>query len=130
MISRKTDYALRALTYLVNNQNGRVSAAQMSGKIKVSKVFLAKIFQTLAERGFVETQRGKGGGVKLKNDKAKLSEIIFAFEPQFALNRCLMKGHTCFLEKECKLHDVFAGLQNEMFEKLGRLSISDLKERG
>ena len=121
---------MRALSYLANSPEEWVSASQMSGKIRVSKIFLAKIFQVLAGRGMIETRRGKGGGVRLKDEKAQLAEVLFAFEPQFALNRCLVKGHTCFLENECKLHAVFGQLQNDMFNKLKELSVGDLKEGG
>ena len=129
MISRRTDYALRALSYLAKRKNEWTSASQLSGEIKVSKIFLAKIFQPLIQNGVLESQRGREGGVRVVKKDAKLSEIILMFEPDFALNKCLAGNYHCSLQEDCSLHGIFGSLQAELMKKLSGITLRTAANR-
>lgn len=104
MISRRLDYALRCLVYLANQPADRwIPTVEIGRQQKVSPIFMAKIFQPLVRAGVLESRKGKDGGVRLKNRKVSLAEIIMIIEPRFHLNRCLEKGHHCFLKGSCPI---------------------------
>ena len=127
MINRKTDYALRCLLYLAQQPAGVwVPTAQVSERMRVSPLFLAKIFQLLAARGVIESQRGKSGGVRLLKRGASLGELLRLLEPRFAFNKCLSGGFRCFRQKECQLHTLLSSLQGEFFARLNQVTLAEV----
>jgi len=127
LISRKVDYGLRCLIYLAGlKTKERVSIRDLSKRLRVSYVFLAKIMQILVRAGIVESRRGKVGGVRLKDRKAKLYKIITLMDPAFSLNRCLNKEFSCFLKNKCPLRRLLATLEKDLFAKLEKISLLEL----
>ncbi|MBW6547234.1 Rrf2 family transcriptional regulator, partial [Salmonella enterica subsp. enterica serovar Weltevreden] len=64
-LSRYTDYALRVLIYLAGRDQGLASIRQIAQAYAISHNHLMKIVQDLGHAGFVETVRGRGGGLRL-----------------------------------------------------------------
>jgi Rrf2 family protein len=129
-IDRQTDYALRGLIYLAGcKKSGWLSTSTLSRQLKVSRVFLARIFQRLASGGLLETQRGAGGGIRLKNKKLSLGHLLKVIEPDLVLNRCLGRGFNCFRKKYCRLHKLLGKLQKELFGKLAQVKLEQLVDR-
>ncbi len=127
MINRKTDYALRCLLYLAQRPEGVwVPTAEISRKMKVSPVFLAKIFQLLARRKVIESRKGKNGGVLLIKKGASVGELLRLLEPHFAFNKCLTGGFRCFRQKECRLHTLLNNMQKEFFARLNQVKLAAL----
>ena len=128
LINRKTDYALRALVYLANKQTEWTSVKEISDKMKIPEIFLAKIIQILAKNKIVESQRGKLGGVKLKNIDFSILEIIKLMDKDFYLNKCLDLDYSCEIKTACPIHKIIADLQTEFFKRLDLVKISDLNK--
>src|SRR5262245_1500825 len=62
-ISRKIDYALRAMLHLAGLPEGRIASLQdLSSTLHLPREFLAKILKVLAARGLVRSARGAHGG--------------------------------------------------------------------
>jgi Rrf2 family protein len=130
LISRRLDYALRCLVYLANQPSDFwVSTALIGRRQKVSPIFIAKIFQPLTRVGILESRKGKEGGVRLKNRRVSLAEIIRIIEPRFHLNRCLEKGHHCFLQGNCPISALLGELEGELMRKLGSVSLLALNKK-
>ena len=105
MISRRTDYALRCLVELVAYPAGEyVATAALAKKLKVSKIFLAKIFQQLTGAKIIESEKWKGGGVRLKSADISLARLLVVLEPEFCLNKCLNRKFKCFRRRICPIH--------------------------
>ncbi len=86
--------------------------------------------QTLVRAEVVESRRGKVGGVRLKDRKVKLAEIITLLDPDFSLNKCLKREFFCFLKGKCPMHRLLVKLERELFAKLDKISLLELaKER-
>ena len=127
MINRRTDYGLRCLLYLAQQPADRwVPTAEVSKKMRVSPVFLAKIFQKLAEEVVIEGQRGKKGGVRLVKRDASLAELLRLLEPKFAFNKCLSGGYRCFRQSDCQLHTLLYKMQQDFFARLGDLTLAGI----
>ena len=65
LITRDTDYAIRAITYMAKHKESRVSVKELVKNLKVPRPFLRKILQVLDKKGLLRSYKGKGGGFLL-----------------------------------------------------------------
>ena len=95
MITRETDYAIRALLYLAcGKPNTWVSASVLATQMEIPYRFLRRILLKLGEMKLVVSARGKYGGVRLAKpaEVTTLYEIVQAADPQaIMLNICRRK---------------------------------------
>ena len=77
-LTRFTDYSLRVLIYLGQNNEGRVTIQQISDAYDISKNHLMKVVSNLTRLDFVFAQRGPGGGIRLNRPASEigLDEVI------------------------------------------------------
>ncbi len=89
-LTRKTDYALQALTELVHRAPATVSARDISNHYGLSLSVLTNVLNQLGRAGLVVASRGVKGGYKLKKEPARISvaDVVEAIEGQFRLMRC------------------------------------------
>ena len=85
-----TDYSLRVLLYLAVRSEGLATIQDISDAYGISKNHLMKVVQRLAELGWVETVRGRNGGLRLYEHSSSLTigEVVRAAENDFALVAC------------------------------------------
>lgn len=137
MITRKTDYALRALVYLKENKDRKVPTREIAEVLGIPYKFLTQIFLDLVKSGIVTSERGSRGGMTLKVDPNKLSllEIIEASEGPFLLHQCLSDiNESCFFSVECPIKITLHELEEKTREmlsqkKLGMIDASDIIKR-
>ncbi len=72
-LTRFTDYSLRVLIYLGQNDQNRVTISQISESYNISKNHLMKVVSNLTRLQFVSAQRGPGGGIQLEPECLKTS---------------------------------------------------------
>ncbi len=89
-LTRKTDYALIALSHLASNQGRVVSAREIASKYKVPLALLMNLLKLCAAHGLVESVRGARGGYRLSKpaDKIPLVELVEAIEGPLRLAQC------------------------------------------
>ncbi len=89
-LTRKTDYALIALSHLAANQGRVVSAREIAVRYRVPLALLMNLLKMCAARGLVESVRGARGGYKLGKapDKITLVELVEAIEGPLKLSQC------------------------------------------
>lgn len=77
-LTRFTDYSLRVLIYLGQNEEGRVTINQISEAYDISKNHLMKVVSNLTRLKFVSAQRGPGGGIQLNRmpEDISLKDVI------------------------------------------------------
>ena len=115
-LSRKADYALRAMVELASSCKSHISAKELAQLTQVPYAFMAKIVAELASHGFVENQRGYGGGVKINADPARVSvlQIIEAMDGPLKLNRCVIELKSCPRTSSCAVHEVLSVAQKQL----------------
>lgn len=122
-----TDYSLRVLIYL-NEKQRLVTLNELSEKVGVSKNNLIKASNQLAKLDYIETSRGRSGGLLLKNETRKrtLKEIIMRTEPSFYLAECF-SGKTCgcIYQSKCSLK---RSLSEALHAFLNTLSLKTLDD--
>jgi len=109
-VSRKVDYALRAMIYLATLPEGvREPLQEVATKNDIPKDFLAKILKTLADEGLVTALRGPHGGVSIGRSASQISflEVIEAVDGPVQLNVCLDETKGCSLADSCSMQSVW-----------------------
>lgn len=100
-----TDYSLRVLMYLAVHPERRPTIAEVAASYRASKNHLMKVAFELGRAGYVETVRGKNGGLRLARPAAEivLGEVVRRTEPDLALAPCLDRGGRCVITPACQL---------------------------
>ena len=90
-LTKKTEYALIALTCLSRAEDRWVSAREIAGQYKVPLPLLMNIMKTLTQRGIVRSVRGARGGYVLALPPAEitLEKLILAVEGPVCLTQCI-----------------------------------------
>jgi Rrf2 family protein len=131
-ISRKIDYAIRAMIHLASIPEGMVVPFREIGRqMDVPEDFLAKILKTLVDQGIVRSTRGPHGGYKLARSAETINvlEIIEAAEGPVAINVCLDDDDACSRQPICAMSAVWREGQDRMLDVFRRTSLSSLVDR-
>jgi Rrf2 family protein len=140
MLTKKTKYAIHALSYLGKKlgddtlKNAKpVLIGEISEKAKVPRKFLEIILLELKNEGILYSKMGKGGGyfLRKKASAIKLAKIIRLFNGPIALLPCASKNFyekcdECPDEIACGLHSVLIKVRDETLEILEKFSIEDI----
>jgi Rrf2 family nitric oxide-sensitive transcriptional repressor len=131
-----TDYSLRVLLYLAVRSEGLATIQDISDAYGISKNHLMKVVQRLAELGWVETVRGRNGGLRLFEHSSELTvgEVVRAAESDFALVSCFSGGDTngahreCVIQSQCRLKSILEAAREAFFRELDSYTIRDIAE--
>jgi Rrf2 family protein len=118
-ISRKVDYALRAMIYLASISAEHVAPfREIAQRMDTPEDFLAKILKTLADKGLVQSTRGAHGGYQLAKAARDISflDVIEAVEGPITINLCLDSTEGCKLSPSCTMYSVWKQGQERMLE--------------
>jgi Rrf2 family nitric oxide-sensitive transcriptional repressor len=124
-----TDYSLRVLMYLAVHSEPLPTIAEIAGSYGVSRAHLMKVVYELGLAGYIETVRGKKGGLRLGRPAAEigLGEVVRKTEPDLALVPCFESAKTaCVLTPSCKLRSALYQAQAAFLEVLDRYTLADL----
>lgn len=134
MLSKKTKYGIKALTYLARQeQNAPVSIATISEVENISLKFLESILLTLRKSGLLGSKKGKGGGYYLLRDPKdiKLSTVMRVLEGPIAMIPCVSlnyyeKCDDCPSEAECTVHLLMLRVRDSNLKIYEETSLADL----
>ncbi len=133
MLSKKSQYAFKALTYLVAKFNeGPVLIAEISRKKKIPLKFLENILLELKKAGILDSKKGKGGGYFLNKNpsKVKVADVIRLVNGPIAMLPCVSlyfyeRCKNCD-EKQCGLHDMMIEVRDATLNILENRTLNDL----
>ena len=127
-LSVQTDYALRTLMYLAAHE-GHHSIAEIAGKYGISKNHLMKVAQRLAAEGFVDSVRGRSGGLKLARpaDALNVGTVVRTMEDTGTFVECFDPAtNQCVITPACGLRHALHGAVEAFFQYLDGFTVSDL----
>ena len=128
LITRDTDYGIRALCYMAKQKKKVFSVKDLVKESKIPKPFLRKILQRLNKKGFLKSTRGKGGGFVLvrKAQTIRVAEVIEAFQGKISLSEHTFIKKLCPHIKVCSLKKVLDGIEKYALKALNSIAIKDL----
>ena len=128
LITRDTDYAIRALSYIAKKRNKIISVGELSGELAIPRPFLRKILQVLNKKKILKSSKGSGGGfiLSVPADRILLLDLIKVFQGEFKLSECLLKRAACPNIDICVLKKRINKLEKHIENELRAVSISDL----
>jgi Rrf2 family protein len=132
IITRATEYAIRAILYMSRRPAGEiVYKKDICKEQEITPAFLTKILQPLIKDGIVGSQRGVGGGFYLAKDPAEITllDIIKSQEGPVYLNQCLVEEGSCEREFFCPVHGAWAEIRTEFMKTLARYDFASLAAR-
>jgi len=123
-----TDYSLRVLLVLASRTEELVTISDIAAAFGISHAHLMKITHALGKTGWVETVRGRNGGMRLATDprKLKLGDIVRDLEEDFALVECMGEIDHCALTGGCGLEAALKIAMESFFRDLNRYTLADL----
>jgi len=131
-LTRWTDYALRALIY-VGAKRGRLSTiAEIAESFDISRSHLMKVVNRLAQQGYINTVRGKGGGIKLARSpgEIRVGAVVRDTEEELAVMGCLAETGFCRIEECCVLRHAFGEATLAFMRTLDGYTLDDLLAPG
>ncbi|MDB5827347.1 MAG: Rrf2 family transcriptional regulator [Variovorax sp.] len=123
-----TDYSLRVLMVLATRTESLVTIDDLANVYGISRAHLMKVTHTLGKSGWVDTVRGRNGGMRLAVHPStlKLGTVIRFLETDFALVECFGENNQCVLTGGCELAAVLAKAMQLFLEELDRYSMADV----
>jgi len=134
MLSKKTKYGIKALTFLAKQENKTpVQIATISSTENISLKFLESILLTLRKNGFLGSKKGKGGGYYLLKEPKdiKMTEIMRVLEGPIAMVPCVSlnfyeKCDDCPDENLCAIHNLMAEVRDSTLNIFRNTTLADL----
>jgi Rrf2 family transcriptional regulator, nitric oxide-sensitive transcriptional repressor len=123
-----TDFALRALMRLAGEPGRSYATNEIAVEFGISRNHLAKVVRDLAEGGFINTQRGAGGGFTLARppQAITLGEVVRALEERHALVECFRgDGGNCVLMPRCRLKARLAAAREAFMRELDTTTLAE-----
>lgn len=128
-LTRFTDYSLRVLMYLGERLDHLVTIREIAEVHDISENHLMKIVHKLATLGYIETVRGKGGGMRLARqaEAINLGDVIRNTEESVNIAECFEAGNSsCILAQTCILKSILSEAKTSFFATLDLYHLSDL----
>jgi Rrf2 family protein len=128
LITRDTDYAVRALCGIVEQKQELISADQLVKSLEMPRPFLRKILQTLNKEGLLNSSKGKDGGFALAVSPGEitLTDVMKIFQGSIRLNECKFKKSDCPHINDCLLKKKIDEIEKEVIAKLKAITISSI----
>ncbi len=113
-LTRKTDYAVRAMLTLARSGDQTLTSATISALTGIPIRFVTQVMGHLVRAGLVDGVIGRSGGYRLKGDPRAISvlAIVEAVEGDARRRHCVLRGGPCNGAAACEIHHVFSDAQD------------------
>lgn len=134
MLSKKTKYGIKALTYLARlDDKSPVQIATISKSENISLKFLESILLTLKKNGFLASKKGKGGGYYLLKEpnEIQMTDVMRILEGPISMIPCVSlnfyeKCEDCPDENACAVHKLMAQVRDSSLKIFRNTTLADL----
>jgi Rrf2 family nitric oxide-sensitive transcriptional repressor len=125
-LTRYTEYAVRVLIHLALHRERRVTITEVADAYGISRNHLVKVVHALGQHGFVDTFRGKRGGLRLAREPEAitLDEVVTHLEERLAPADCA----DCPIQGQCAFETALEEAMAAFLKTLGGYTVADLVE--
>jgi Rrf2 family nitric oxide-sensitive transcriptional repressor len=124
-----TDYSLRVLIYLAADTTRRATIAEIAAAYGISEHHLVKVVHFLGKCGWIETVRGKGGGILLAMPPGQVNvgRVVRDTEGAAQPAECFSEdGGRCVITNACRLKNVLGEAVRAFYAVLDRYTLEDI----
>ncbi|UEX79715.1 Rrf2 family transcriptional regulator [Spiribacter halobius] len=127
-LTRYSDYSLRVLMYLGVRGEGLATISEIAEAYGISRNHVMKVVFDLGRIGYIETVRGKRGGIRLRRapEEINVGELVRRTETSLELVECFGSDNTCCLAPVCVLRGALDEALRAFLEVLDRYTLADL----
>ena len=129
-----TDYALRALIHVAVADGKLVTISEIAESFDISKQHLMKVVNDLSQKDYLDTVRGRGGGIRLRRlpRDINIGQVVRDTEDRLDVIGCLGQRGYCRIERVCVLRGLLSDAIQAFLDCLGRIYTgrSDQAEEG
>ena len=128
----QTDYALRMLIHAALRQDRSCTVSDVAEAYGLSRNHLLKVALKLRRLGFINTMRGRAGGIRLAMppDRINIGALVRATEEDLSPVEC-MQGRACAISPACRLKGIFGEALNAYLSILDKYTLADIvRNRG
>lgn len=128
LITRDTDYAIRAVSYIAKNKNKVVSVSELVKELKIPRPFLRKILQALNKKNLLKSYKGASGGFNMAvaPNRISLIGLLEVFQGPFQMNECFFKRKVCPSIKKCALKKKIDRIERYARKQLQSVTVANL----
>lgn len=127
-LSLYSDYSCRVLIYLASHPGKKAAIDDIATAYGISANHLVKVVHNLGKLGFIETTRGRGGGICLADtpDSIKMGQVIRKTEPTMALVECMSTENNCPIVSQCGLRRALTEAREAFLKVLDGYTLKDV----
>ncbi len=134
MLSKKTKYGLKALTYIARSESDiPVQVAVIAKSEQIPQKFLESILLTLRKSGILGSKKGKHGGYYLRHDSSeiKMTDVMRVLEGPIAMVPCVSlnyyeKCDDCPDEHKCSVNKLMLQVRDSTLKVFRNTTLADL----
>ena len=128
VITKETDYAIRAVAHLARKPGALVTSAEISAGEHIPLQFLRRILGRLLKAGLVTSREGVSGGVSLRvrPGDIRILDIVRIFQGEVALSECMFRKKICANRGTCVLRRHILEIERALADKFAAITIADL----
>lgn len=130
-LTQFTDYAVRVLIHAAVSDGSYSTVNEIAVAYGISRNHLLKVVRGLAGLGYIETVRGKNGGLRLAKTASsiRLGKLISATENDFALVECMGSANRCPIHGSCGAPPMLQEAVAAFTASLDRYTLADVVQR-
>jgi Rrf2 family protein len=125
-LTRRGDYAIRAMLHLARTDAAAVSGPAIAAATQIPERFVGQVMGDLARAGLVEARIGRRGGYRLAMPAEQISllDIVEAIEGDTRRKTCVLSQGVCSYDGACEVHQFFAAAQDALISRLSQSTLS------
>lgn len=128
-ITKRTNIAMRVLMFCGVNQDRLVTKSEIAKLCNTSESHLAQVINQLGQLGYLDTHRGRNGGIRLAREMAQIviGDVFRTLEADAPLTECFADvDNTCPLIGACRLRHAIADAAEAFYARLDTITLDSL----
>ena len=128
-LTKRSNISMRVLMFCGINDGRLVTKSEIAEACNTSENHLAQVINRLSQLGFLHTQRGRNGGMRLSRPMSEImvGDVFRAIESGVPITECFdAQENTCPLIDVCRLRDVIARATEAFYASMDDVTLADL----